>query len=358
MRASLLWKLLAVNTAIVGLAMVVVWLAIDFLAADYFMVLMENYDIAPEMSHEMFLDAVHRYLIQVSLFALAVAVGLSYLLTRKILRPLSEMAAVTERIATGDYSARVRAKSNDEVGQLGVAFDQMTERLERIEQSRRRMVADMAHELRTPMTTIRGYLEGLADGVIDPSKETFQMLQQQILRLVRLVEDLNQLTKAEAATVHLTKEAIRFPELVDEALELFRYNFQVKGISVETRFDGDMQSLPADPDKIKQVLHNLIQNAWQYTPEGGQVSIIGNRQPDAVTLSVTNSGDGIDPAELPLIFERFYRTDKSRSRQSGGSGIGLAIAKELVEAHGGHIGAASDPGETRIWFTLPALKDD
>ena len=176
---------------------------------------MERYNISPAESHQMFLDAIHRYLIQVSVAALALAVLLSLLLTRKVLRPLSDMAAISRRIAAGDYTDRVEVASRDEVGHLARAFNQMADGLERVERLRRSMVVDMAHELRTPLTNIRGYLEALADGVVPPSKETFEMLQEEILRLVRLAEDLNQLTKADAARAYLQREEIALPDLIE-----------------------------------------------------------------------------------------------------------------------------------------------
>jgi signal transduction histidine kinase len=354
MKSRLLWKLLAINAATIGVVFLVVWLAVDFLAADYFSVLMERYHIDPAESHQMFLDAIHRYLIQVSVAALALAVLLSFLLTRKVLRPLSDMAAISRRIAAGDYSDRVEAGSRDEVGHLAQAFNQMADGLERVERLRRSMVVDMAHELRTPLTNIRGYLEALADGVVPPSKETFEMLQQEILRLVRLAEDLNQLTKADAARAYLEREALSLPDLTGQVLELYRYQFEARGIKVTADYAEGSEGVTGDRDKLLQVLRNLIQNACQYTPEGGALSISTKRVAEGIKATFANTGPGIAESDLRLIFERFYRAEKSRSRDSGGAGIGLAIVKELVEAHGGQVGAESAEGQVRIWFTLPA----
>ncbi len=353
MKNSLLWKLLAINAATIGVVILVVWLAVDFLAADYLSVLMERYNISPSDSHQMFLDSIHRYLLQGSLLALGLAVLLSFILTRKVLRPLSDMAAVSNKIAAGDYTARVDSASRDEVGQLAHAFNQMADSLERIEQLRRSMVVDMAHEHRTPLTNIRGYLEALADGVVPPSKETFTMLQDEILRLVRLVEDLNQLTKADAARAYLRRDSLDLPELIDQTLELYRYQFESRGVAVDTTFSENTGRLSGDRDKMLQVLRNLIQNACQYTPENGVVSISTERAPEGIRATFANTGAQIGERDLRLIFERFHRADKSRSRDSGGAGIGLAIVKELVEAHGGAVGAESAQGQVRIWFTLP-----
>jgi signal transduction histidine kinase len=351
-RGKLLWKLVAINIPIIGIIMLVVWMAIDFLAADYFTLLMKRYNIEPAETHQMFVDSVHRYLIEASLIALVIAVGLSFLLTRRVLRPLSDMAEVTRRIAAGDYAARVQVASKDEIGELGVAFNQMADSLERVDLLRKTMVANIAHELRTPLTNVRGYLEGLADEVVPPSKDTFVMLQKEILRLVRLVEDLQQLTKAEAAKAYLRREPVILPELVAEVLQFNAPQFAARNIAVETAFDLDGVVLRGDRDRLLQVLRNLVENAWQYTPDGGRFRISGSRVPEGVKLSFVNSG-GMSESDACAIFERFYRADKSRSRERGGAGIGLSIVKELVEAHGGQVGAEADASEVRVWFTLP-----
>ena len=353
MKANLLWKLLAINLPIIGLIIVVIWLAIDFLAANYFSALMEQYNIDPAETHQMFLDAIYQYLIQASLIALVLAVVLSFLLTRRVLRPLSEMSDVTRRLAAGDYTARVAVGSKDEVGELGVAFNRMADSLERVEKLRKTMVSNIAHELRTPLTNVRGYLEGMADEVVPPSKETFGLVETEILRLVRLVEDLQQLTKAEAAQAFLRREAVDLPALVAEVLQFSAHHFESRGISVETDFTAGTEQVQGDRDRLAQVLRNLTDNAWQYTPEGGSLRISGACIGDGVRLTFANSGGGMSQADLAAIFERFYRAEKSRSRESGGAGIGLAIVKELVEAHGGNVGAESDAQETRVWFTLP-----
>ncbi len=354
MRNSLLWKLLAVNAVVIAMVILIVWLAIDYLAADYFSAIMERYNISPADSHQMFLDSIHRFLVQGSLLALAVAVLLSFLLTRRVLAPLSQMTVVSRRIAAGDYSARVETSARDEVGQLAQAFNQMSDSLERVERLRRSMATDLAHELRTPLTNIRGYLEALADGVVPPSKDTFDMLQEEILRLVRLVEDLNQLTKADAAKAFLRKEEIELGDLMARVVQLYQYQFDNREIAVETSIGDRAAHVRGDRDKLLLVLRNLVQNAAQYATPGGRVKISAARVGDGVEVSFVNPATGIEKQDLDLIFERFHRTEKSRSRDSGGAGIGLSIVKELIEAHGGRIGAGSQGGEVRIWFTLPA----
>jgi signal transduction histidine kinase len=352
-RISLLWKLLAINLPVIGAVIAVIWLAIDFLAADYFSELMQRYKISPSDTHQMFLDAIHRYLIQASVIALVFAVVLSFLLTRKVLRPLSDIAQVSRKVAAGDYSDRVDVSSEDEVGHLARDFNRMADALEKLEDSRRQMVTDFAHELRTPLTNVRGYLEALGDGVVEPSRETFDILQAEIMRLVRLVEDLNQLTKADAARAYIRREEVFLPDLVDQVLYLHRHEFESRRIAVEKRFADGAGRLTGDRDKLLKVLSNMVQNAWQYTPEGGRFRATLDHGPDGVTLAFANTGEGIAAGDLARIFERFHRGDTSRSRARGGTGIGLAIAKQLIEAHGGTIGAESEAGETRVWITLP-----
>lgn len=353
MKQRLLWKLLLINVPVIAVIILVIWLAIDHLAANYFMVLMEKYMVAPTETHQAFLAAIHRYLIWASLAALALAFVLSYLLTRRVLRPLSEIAEITREVARGRFSARVAVASQDEVGQLGVAFNRMADSLAQVEQLRKTMVADLAHELRTPLTNLRGYFEALSDGVLPPSRETFQMLQQETLRLVHLVEDLQQLARADAAKAFLQRQKLSLPEELGQLLRLYRPNFEIKEITVTTHFAPGSEGVSADRDKLLQALRNLVENACKYTPENGQLSIASETVKGGIRVTFSNSGEGIAEKDLPFIFERFFRADRSRSRDAGGAGIGLAIVKELIEAHGGRVGAESSPGETCIWFTLP-----
>lgn len=349
----LLWKLVASNLLVIGVVILIVWLAVDYLAADYFAVLMEKYHVSPTDANHMFLVAVHRYIIWASCFAMLCAAIISLVLTRKLLRPLSQMMAISKQIATGDYSAKVQLTSHDEIGQLARSFNQMAESLQRIEHLRQTMVSDVAHELRTPLTNMRGYLEALRDGVVEPNTATFELLHEETLRLVHLVEDLLQLTEAEAARVTLRRRQVVFQKLIEQVLDLFQPQFMAKEITVNTRL-ARRDVMSVDPDKLAQAVRNVLQNAWQYTPCGGEVTLTVRHEEGGVTLSVVNTGEGISQADLPFIFERFYRGEKSRSRERGGAGIGLAIVKELIEAHGGSVGAESTPGTTRIWLTLPA----
>jgi signal transduction histidine kinase len=328
-------------------------MAIDYLAAGYFMVLMEKYNISPTSSQQMFVSAVHRYLIWASLAALFLAVVLSFLLMRKVLRPLRQMTTIAQKISAGDYSGQVPLVSRDEVGRLAASFNRMAESLRHIEGLRKTLMIDVAHELRTPLTNIRGYLEALTDGVAAPTKETFDLLQEETMRLIHLVEDVLRLAKADAARTDLHKTESRIKDLILQELDIFRPQFDVKKIQVETQFDQGPDKMLADPDKIVQVVSNLLQNACQYTPAGGFVRIYTELAPEEFKVVFANTGGELSQKDLPFIFERFYRGEKSRSREHGGAGIGLAIAKELIEAHDGHVGAEISNKETRIWFSIP-----
>jgi len=353
MPVRLLWKLLAINLPVIGVVIIVVWLAVDFLAADYFSTLMHRYKISPSETHRMFIEAVHRYMIHAVLIAIAVAALLSFLLTRTVLRPLAQMTDVSRRIAEGDYSARVEVEARDEIGRLGESFNRMADSLETIEALRRDMVVDLAHELRTPLTSLRGYVEALGDGVVEPNKATLKVLQDELMRLVRLVESLNQLIRADAAKGFLRRERLDLRALIGQVLALHEYNFQSRGLTLETAFPNTAVYIRADRDRLLQVLSNLAQNAWQNAPEGSRVLISTRREDESVTVQFSNAAIHLSEADLPMLFERFYRVEKSRSRGFGGAGVGLAIVKELVEAHGGEVGARIADGEFHIWFRLP-----
>lgn len=352
-RASLLWKLLLFNVVPVIAVILVIWLAIDQLAAGYFVALMTKYEVSPEDIHEMFLASIHYSLIWASLAALLPGFILSYLLTRRVLTPLSQMTAISRDIAAGKFTARVEVATSDEIGQLGLAFNRMADSLQHIEQLRKKMTADVAHELRTPLTNLRGYLEALNDQVITPSPETLKMLQEETLRLVKLVDSLQQLARADAARTSLQKKKLLISEQIEEMLNLYRPGLQEKNIEVTTDFPKGADAVEADRDKFLQAVRNLLDNSAKYTPARGRIALSSRRRGNEIQVLFCNSGPQISKDDLPLIFERFFRTDRSRCRDAGGAGIGLAITKELIEAHGGRVGAESKEGETCIWFTLP-----
>jgi len=352
-KRHLILKLLAVNLAVIAFVIIIVWLSIDTLAAGYFVTLMEKYHISPGPAHAMFVGAVHRYLLWACLAAVILAVVLSFVMMRRILAPLTRMTVVTREIAAGNFAERVPVGTQDEVGQLAQAFNRMASSLEKIENLRRTLMIDVAHELRTPLTNIRGYLEALTDGVLPPSASTFALLQDETMRLVQLVEDVLQLARADAARGSLNIEPIDLREAIDTAVETFLPTFNRKSVVVKHHVPQGPVTVPADRARTARILRNLTDNAARYTPQYGTVDIRIELGAEQVRVDFSNDGNELIAADLPYLFERFFRGEKSRSRQHGGAGIGLAIVKELVEAHGGTVGADLTDGRVRIWFALP-----
>lgn len=350
---KVIFKLLAINLVVVGFVLVVVWVSIDILAAGYFVTLMEKYKISPEPAHAMFVSAIHRYLLWACMSALALAVVLSYLMMRRVLAPLTQMTVITKEIAAGNFADRVPVGTYDEVGQLAQAFNRMAQSLEKIEKLRRTLMVDVAHELRTPLTNIRGYLEALNDRVLPPSTQTFTLLQDETLRLAELVEDVLQMARADAARTDLRREPMDVRDAVERALRPFSRTFAQKSVTVRVQAPDEPIRVSADPDRITRVFRNLTDNAARYTPPNGELTIRIHSDSQQLQVDYINDVDDLVPDDLPYIFERFYRGEKSRSRQHGGAGIGLAIVKELIEAHDGTIGADILDGQVRIGFSLP-----
>ena len=353
MKRHLILKLLAINLVVIGFVIVVVWLSIDMLASGYFVTLMEKYNISPEPAHAMFVSAVHRYLIWACLAAIILSVVLSFVMMRRVLAPLTRMTVTSREIAAGNFTVRVMADTQDEVGQLAVAFNRMAEGLEKVENLRRTLMIDVAHELRTPLTNIRGYLEALHDGILPPSKETIDLLRDETLRLVQLVEDVLQLARADAARGNLKRSTIDLRAAVNSALENFSRIFTEKAVEVSLHTADEPVLVSADPEQMARVLRNLTENAARYTPQKGKVEIRMEADPQQFRIDYINTAVDVSPEDLPHMFERFYRGEKSRSRAHGGAGIGLAIVKELVEAHGGTVSAELIDGRIKIGVTLP-----
>jgi signal transduction histidine kinase len=285
----------------------------------------------------------------------------SITISRRVVAPVHAITRASLRIAEGHFEERVVTPQaglahNEELAQLAQAFNQMAERLEHVEQMRLQLLADVSHELRTPLTAIKGSMEALVDGVLPADAQTFKQIEQEADRLQRLVNDLQELSRVESGAYDLHLEPLSIAELVQAATQRMEQPFKLKDISLEVNLPPGLEDIPGDRDRLMQVMINLLDNACQYTPPGGQVSIEVKRQGHEVLVAVHDSGMGIPPEHLPNVFTRFYRVDKSRSRQAGGgSGIGLTIARHLVEAHGGRLWAESQgvgKGST-FAFTLP-----
>jgi signal transduction histidine kinase len=263
------------------------------------------------------------------------------------------MAEVARAFADGDHAVRAEAGGDGEVAGLATAFNEMADRLQQLQVVRRTTILNLAHELRTPLTNVRGYLEALIDGVLSPSAATFRSLQDEVMRLITLSEDLLRLAQADAARRTLRLQPLDLRASVREALALFHVRLEAKPLTVRTAFDPGAGVVAADPEKIAQVLANLMENALQYSRPGGTVHLTVEPDAGGCRVTVANGGEGVAPEDLPFLFERFFRAEKSRSREHGGVGLGLAIVKELVEAHNGRVGAESAGGETRVWFFIP-----
>jgi signal transduction histidine kinase len=353
-RRYLIVKLLAVNLIVAGFAVGVVWLSIDTLAAGYFVTLMEKYHISPEPAHAMFVESVHRYLAGSLAGAIGLAVLLSFLMNRRILGPLTRMNVVTEEIASGDFSTRVPVDTRDEVGQLARAFNRMAENLEKIERLRRSLMIDVAHELRTPLTNIRGYLEALNDGVLPPAPETLSLLQEETLRLADLVEDVLALARADAAGGRLKLAPVDLKTMIADVLAPFQPAIDKQRLALSIDAPASCPPIQADPDRLARVLRNLTDNAVRYAPPDSRVAVSIIADADGVTVEYANAAGDIRQDDLPFLFERFYRGEKSRSRHHGGAGIGLSIVKELVAVHGGEVYASLADGRIHIGFRLPS----
>jgi len=291
--------------------------------------------------------------------AVGAALALSFLFSQRVVSPVLAMSLATQRIADGRYDERVIAIGNDELSQLAIHFNQMAEKLDQIESMRRRLIGDVSHELRTPLTAIKGSMEGLMDGVLPANDETFQQIHAEADRLNRLVDDLQELSRVEARAYQLDFRSLNVSSLVQTVTKRLAPQAESKRISLDLELTPELPPILADEDRAIQVLTNLTGNALQYTPEGGKVTISAKQINDEVQFSVHDTGVGIPSEHLSHIFDRFYRVDKSRSRQSGGgSGIGLTIARALVEAHRGRIWVESE-GEGKgstFNFTLPVAK--
>lgn len=299
---------------------------------------------------------------QASMFeSLAIAVStsvgaallMSWFLSRRIVAPVQNLADASLGIANGHYAERVQVTGSDEIAKLAARFNHMASQLEQVESMRRQLIGDVAHELRTPLTSIKGYMEGLLDGVLPANAETFNQIHHEADRLSRLVDDLQELSRVEAKAYSLDVRSVSVSSLVQTTLKRLSPQATAKRITLRSNLPADLSLVLADEDRITQVLVNLAANAIQYTPEGGEVLISASRHADEVHISVKDTGIGIPPEHLANIFTRFYRVDKSRSRNAGGgSGIGLTIARHIVESHGGRIWVESKGEGQGSMFTF------
>ena len=300
-----------------------------------------------------------------ALAALIAAIAASYLVSRQVVGPVQKMVVISHRIAEGEFHERLKISGNlardqlDELDLLALSFNQMADKLEKTEVVRRQLIGDISHELRTPLTAIKGYMEGLIDGVLPASSQTFQQVHSEVDRLQRLVNDLQELSRMEAGAYQVNLKSVPVLKLVKNVESRLGRQFEEKGILLVAAVPTGLPNVLADEDRILQVLINLTGNAMQYTPAGGKVTISALCEKNEVRITVADTGIGITPEHLPHIFTRFYRVDKSRTRASGGSGIGLTIAQSLVTSHHGRIWveSAGEGKGSAFHFTLPVSPD-
>lgn len=289
------------------------------------------------------------------LAATALSLLLGFLLARNLTQPLQALAAATQAVALGDFERNVPVRSQDEIGLLARSFNEMIAQLKRSRDLRRQMTADVAHELRTPLSLILGHAEAMSEGVLPPTPEALEVIHDEARHLTRLVEDLRTLSLSETGELSLMMRPLSPNDLLAEVRDSYASLASRQGLSFEVQAAEDLPELHGDPDRLTQVLHNLLNNALRFTPTGGRVTLSARRSAGGVELRIQDNGPGISAEDLPNVFERFYRGDKARHRQDGGAGLGLAIAKSLIELHQGKIWVESQPGEgTTFFIWLPA----
>lgn len=314
---------------------------------------------APE---ESFLTSVHESLLWAGLFMLLLSVTVSYFVARSISRPLRTLTGVAREIRDGKLGAKVGIQRNDEVGRLAQAVDDMSGKLAANETMRRQLFANIAHELRTPLAIVQGSLEGMMDDVVPMNKETILSLEEEILRMNRLVADLRDLSLAEVNELTLQKKPCDINLILTRAVSMMQPLMDEKRIAVHLTLEKNLPKISADPDRMNQVIYNLLNNSIRYIPEGRTISITTEKEIKGgkpwLHLTFRDTGDGIRPDDLPHIFQYFYRGEKSRNRKKGGSGIGLALVQQLILAHGGTIRAESSVGKgTSFLIELPYERD-
>ncbi len=303
---------------------------------------------------EDFLRSVNFSILLTSLTVGILALVLGSLLFRQITSPLRALSQSAQAIADGDLGRRLEIQSEDEIGRVARSFNQMAESLAKSDVQRRNMIADIAHELRTPLTVIQGNLEALMDGVYELTPENVAAIHKQSVVLSRLVADLRDLALAEAGQLRLELKAVTLGDLITQVSEGLDVQASERNVQLKLEITENLPKVQADEQRVEQVLFNLMSNALRHTPAGGTITTSAEPGDGHVLVSVRDTGKGISPEDLPHVFERFYRADRSRARSTGGSGLGLTIAKQIVEAHGGQIWAQSWLGAGSTFsFSLP-----
>jgi len=312
---------------------------------------------APQLgsSEQRFLTRTRGILISVAALAVILGLAVSAVFSRSLTAPLQRLAAAARAVARGDIGKRVTVEGTSEVAEVARAFNEMTTALQKAEKLRQNLVSDVAHELRTPLSVLQGNLRAILDDVYPLNKEEIARLYDETRILARLVDDLQELAQAEAGALRFNIVPTDVRHALQAAAARFEPAAEAKGIRLACQVPEDLPEVMADPDRVSQILNNLITNALRHTPEEGRITLSAATNQGFVEVSIADTGEGIAPEDLPHVFDRFWRADRSRSRAGGGAGLGLAIVRALVEAQGGQVRAVSEgPGKGSVFsFTLP-----
>jgi len=301
-----------------------------------------------------FIERINITLLYGALIGAVIALFLGIFLSRTITRPIRELTQATHAVSQGDLSQQVPVRTKDELGNLATAFNIMSSELLRSVNARKQMTADIAHELRTPLSLILGHAEAVHDGVLPPTKDNFEIIREEATRLEHLVNDLRTLSLADAGELSISLQTIEPGGLLQEVASHYQFQTQKKNIKLELDIAQHLSPLEIDPGRMTQVLTNILDNAMRHTPEGGHIILSAKQVGNTIQLAIQDSGPGLPNGEAERIFERFYRVDSSRQREDGGSGLGLAIARSIVQAHNGQLSAESEPGKgLKVIITLP-----
>lgn len=314
---------------------------------------------APMSASYKLIQTVIKYYIISAAIPIIVMFFAIYAITYRLTKPMKQMSEAAYAMARGDFSRRIPVKSDDEIGQLAVSFNQMTNALAQLEGMRRSFVANVSHELKTPMTTIGGFIDGMLDGTIEPEKQSYYLniVSGEVKRLSRIVETMLHLAKLESGEFVLKYEEFNFRELLIDVVLSQEQRIEQKSININGLEETQQVTLNADKDLLHQAIYNLVDNAVKFTPEGGSIDFALTSDRHSLLFRITNTGKGIPKESLPFIFERFYKVDKSRSANKTGTGLGLYIVKTIVKNHGGHINATSRENETTTFeIVLPLIK--
>lgn len=348
LRLNIMWKFTLVNVAVIGIA---VWLA-GVSVKDFACLLFANFpSVSPEESAS-FTQTMQIFLIKASLLAVLIAGIFHYYFVRRLLSPLKQLGRAARQMAQGEMPEPLSFRVRDEIGQLTEDFNHLSQKLNQVEELRKKMLSDIAHELRTPLTNINGYLEALSTGVIKGNAELYQSLHEESIRITRMVEQLHELNVWQGKKISNDNKVnvLSIDKVIESCIDHFSLEFKNRGISIQVNIDT--AQVVGNEDGLIQVLHNLLTNILQYD-QGGWVQIKGKQNESDYQVTVKNLGQPIPEEKKSLIFERFYRLDSSRSRDTGGSGLGLSLVKEIIEQQNGKAGLRSDGNEHSFWFTIP-----